>query len=145
MAWPPLIIEQTYNAPVGKVWQAISDPIEMKQWYFDIPNFKPEVDFEFSFIGENEGRKFIHLCKILEVIPNRKLSYSWRYQDFGGSSKVNFELSGEGLSTTLRLVHEGLESFPKTKDFARDNFYKGWTHLLGLNLTNFMALSDINS
>ncbi len=136
-----MIIEQSYNAPVSKVWQALTVPEQMKQWYFDIPYFKPMVDFEFSFIGENEGRKFTHLCKIIEVIDERKLSYSWRYKDYVGTSIVNFELSEEGMGTKLRLVHEGLETFPKTKDFAKENFFMGWTQLHGLNLTKLMALS----
>ncbi len=34
----PFIIERTYNAPVSKVWSAITDKDQMKQWYFDIPS-----------------------------------------------------------------------------------------------------------
>jgi uncharacterized protein YndB with AHSA1/START domain len=34
------------------VWKAITNAADMKQWYFDIPGFKPEVGFEFSFNRE---------------------------------------------------------------------------------------------
>ena len=47
----PFVIERTYNAPVEKVWKAITDNDLMKQWYFKIAAFKPEVGFEFSFDG----------------------------------------------------------------------------------------------
>ena len=36
----PIVIEQTVNAPVSKVWQAITDKNQMKQWYFDLKEFK---------------------------------------------------------------------------------------------------------
>ncbi|HYJ64426.1 MAG TPA: SRPBCC domain-containing protein, partial [Parafilimonas sp.] len=45
------VIERTYNAPVNKVWKAITDRDLMQQWYFNIAAFKPEVGFEFTFDG----------------------------------------------------------------------------------------------
>jgi len=52
----PFVIEKTFNAPVQKVWKAITSKEEMKQWYFDIPDFKPEVGFEFQFTGGCEEK-----------------------------------------------------------------------------------------
>ena len=73
----PIVIERTYNASVEKVWKAITDRDEMKKWYFDIAEFKAEPGFEFEFVGEGkQGEKFLHLCKVDEVIKNKKLSYS---------------------------------------------------------------------
>lgn len=31
-----LIIERTYEAPIEKVWEAITNKDQMKQWYCDI-------------------------------------------------------------------------------------------------------------
>ena len=45
-----VVIERTFNAPVAKVWNAITDAEEMRQWYFDLKEFKPEVGFEFEFV-----------------------------------------------------------------------------------------------
>ena len=134
----PLITESTYNAPVDIVWQAITDREQMKQWYFDIESFKPEVGFEFTFKGENEGRVYIHLCKITELIPGRRLKHSWRYQDYEGISYVTFELFPEGNKTRIKLTHEGLESFPTLPDFARNNFKEGWTMIIGTLLKDFV-------
>jgi len=134
----PLITESTYNAPVDVVWQAITDREQMKQWYFDIESFKPEVGFEFTFKGENEGRVYIHLCKITELIPGRKLKHSWRYQDYEGISYVTFELFPEEDKTRIKLTHEGLESFPTLPDFARNNFKEGWTMIIGTLLKDFV-------
>jgi uncharacterized protein YndB with AHSA1/START domain len=76
----PFVIERTFNAPVLKVWKAITDKDEMKKWYFDLKEFKPEVGFEFRFYGgPDENRQYLHICKITEVIPGRKLAYNWKY------------------------------------------------------------------
>jgi uncharacterized protein YndB with AHSA1/START domain len=133
----PFVIERVYNAPVEKVWKAITNKDDMRQWYFDLPEFKPEVGFEFQFEGKNEDRCYLHLCKITEVIAGRKLTYSWRYDGYEGNSFVSFELFPEGNKTRLRLTHEGLETFPiNNPDFAKKNFVAGWTELIGTQLQN---------
>ena len=50
---------------------------------------------------------FVHLFKVTEVVPQKKLAYTWRYKDFEGSSLVSFELFEEGDKTRLRLTHTG--------------------------------------
>ncbi len=135
----PFVIERTYNAPVNKVWKAITDRDLMQQWYFNIAAFKPEVGFEFTFDGGSKEKTYTHLCKILEVIPNKKLSYSWRYKDYEGNSVVTFELFDEGEKTRLKLTHTGLETFPQvSKDFSKESFTQGWTHIIGTSLKNFV-------
>ena len=137
----PIIVERIYNAPVEKVWNAITDRDEMKKWYFDLVEFKAEPGFEFQFYGEGkQGEKFLHLCKVIEVIPKKKLTYSWRYDGYEGNSFVTFELFPEGNKTKLKLSHKGLESFPITanKDFAKENFMEGWTYIIGTGLREFV-------
>jgi len=121
-----VVIERTFNAPVGRVWQALTEVEEMRRWYFDLKEFKPEVGFEFEFIVEHEGVKYHHLCKITEVTPQKKIAYTWRYKGHEGDSLVTFELAADGNKTRLKLTHEGLETFPKTPAFARENFNQGW-------------------
>jgi uncharacterized protein YndB with AHSA1/START domain len=138
MIQEPLVIEVTYNASVEKVWQALTDNEQMKQWYFDIDGFRPEVGFQFTFKGENEGRVFIHLCRITEVTPFQKLKHSWQYEGLDGLSYVTFELFPKEDQTRLKLTHEGLETFPQNKDFQRENFVQGWTQITGTHLRNFL-------
>ena len=133
------VIEHTYAAPIEKVWEAITNKEQMKQWYFDIAEFKPEVGFEFSFTGENEEVIYVHLCRITEVIPNKKLSHTWTYKDYPGSSLLTWELFDEGNNTRVKLTHEGLETFPQDKkDFSRESFSAGWSYILGTSLKNFL-------
>lgn len=135
-----IVIERTYNASAEKVWKAITDKDQMKQWYFDIAGFKPEAGFEFQFYGEGKtGEKFLHLCKITDVIKNKKLRHSWRYDGYEGISFVTFELFDEDGKTRLKLTHEGLETFPvtATNDFAKENFAEGWTYIIGTALKEY--------
>ena len=122
-----LVIERTFNAPVARVWKALTDVEQMRQWYFELKEFKPEVGFEFEFSVEHKGMNYHHLCKITEVIPQKKLVHTWRYKGHEGNSLVTFELFAEGNKTRLKLTHDGLDSFPKTSAFARENFKQGWT------------------
>src|SRR5947209_19344007 len=98
----PIIIEQVVDAPVEKVWDALTTPQLMKQWYFDIPGFRADVGFEFQFEGGTETHKYIHKCRITEAIPGRKLSHSWRYDGYEGNSLVSFELTPQGKRTLVR-------------------------------------------
>jgi uncharacterized protein YndB with AHSA1/START domain len=136
----PFVIERTYHAPVERVWKALTDKDQMKLWYFDVSGFKPEVGFEFSFQGNgSEGQKYTHLCVVKEVIPPKKLAYTWRYKAYEGDSLVTFELFSEGENTRLRLTHEGLETFPAGHpDFAKTSFAMGWTQLIGSLLKDFV-------
>jgi uncharacterized protein YndB with AHSA1/START domain len=137
-----VVVERTFSAPPERIWKALTDVEEMRRWYFDLKEFKPEVGFEFEFTVEHEGMKYHHLCKITEVIPQKKLAYTWRYKGHEGNSLVTFELFADGDKTRLKLTHEGLETFPKTPSFARKSFMEGWTQIIGSSLREFLESDD---
>ena len=134
----PIVVERTLNAPMARVWQALTDVDQMRQWYFDLKEFRAEVGFEFDFVVEHEGNRYHHLCKVIEVIPEKKIAYTWRYKDAPGDSLVRIELSPTGNRTQLKLTHAGIESFPKTTAYARKNFEAGWTSIIGSELKQFV-------
>jgi len=133
-----VVIERTFDAPVARLWKALTDADEMRVWYFDLKEFRPEVGFEFEFTVEHEGTSYRHLCKVMEVIPQEKIAYTWRYAGEKGDSLVTFELFADGDRTRLKLTHEGLETFPKLPAYARTNFEKGWTEIIGSSLKQFV-------
>jgi uncharacterized protein YndB with AHSA1/START domain len=133
-----VIMERILNAPVGRVWAALTEVDQMREWYFDLKEFIPRVGFEFEFVVEHEGNRYHHLCRITEVIPERKISYTWRYQGEPGNSLVMFELFPDGNKTRLKLTHTGIETFPKTPAYARKNFETGWNVLIGSELKQFV-------
>ena len=135
----PVVVERSYNAPVNKVWEALTDNAKMKQWYFDIADFKPEVGFEFEFTGGDPNDKmYLHKCVVKVVEPNKKLAYSWRYDGYEGESLVTFELTEEGSGTHIKVTHTGLETFPPLEAFNPKNFDMGWNHILGTSLKEFV-------
>ena len=136
----PLIVERTLNAPVSRVWQALTDNDKMKQWYFQLESFEPRVGFEFSFSGQgSKGENYKHNCRITAVEPEKKLSYTWVYEGFEGASEVSFELFPENDKTLVRITHTGLESFAgHGPDFVISSFTQGWNHILGISLKEFV-------
>ena len=143
MKHAPVIIERVVTAPVEQVWKSITDPNDMKQWYFDIPSFKAEAGYQFSFIGkDHDGKEWVHLCTVLEVIPNKKFSHTWRYEGYEGESIVTWELTPEGKSTRVKLTHENLESFPPLKSLAKENFVQGWTEIVSRLLPEYLAKQE---
>ncbi len=136
-----VIVERTLKAPVTRVWKALTDVDQMREWYFDLKEFKPQVGFEFEFVVEHEGTTYHHLCRVTEVIPEKKIAYTWRYKSEPGDSLVTIELFAEGDNTRLKLTHTGIESFPKTPAYARKNFEQGWTAIIGTELKQFVEQS----
>ena len=127
----PIVIEKYIPVNREKIWEDLTNPEQMKQWYFDIPDFKPEKGFQFSFTGGPPEKEYIHRCVIQEVIPGKLLTHTWRYEGYPGESVVSWQLEDSGDGTLLKLTHSGLETFPADNpDFARKNFEAGWDSIL---------------
>ncbi|MEO6166994.1 MAG: SRPBCC domain-containing protein [Chitinophagales bacterium] len=135
-----IIVERTFPASAARIWKALTNKEEMKKWYFDLEEFKPEVGFKFQFTGgSDEEHQYLHLCEITEVVENKKLSYSWRYDGYPGNSFVSFELFEQGDQTLLRLTHEGVETFVAAgTDFAKQRFEKGWSDIVHRSLKEYI-------
>jgi uncharacterized protein YndB with AHSA1/START domain len=135
----PIIMEILLNAPVQKVWKALTDKNEMKIWYFDLEEFKPEVGFKFHFTGgPSPEKQYLHLCEITEVIPEKKLAHTWHYDGYPGNSFLTFELTPQGNKTLLKLTHKDLETLPRDNpDFAVRNFEEGWNSIINDALENY--------
>jgi len=136
----PIIIERVFNALISKVWKAITDRDEMGKWYFDLAEFKAETGYKFQFFGgPSPDRQYLHLCEITEVIDERKLSHSWRFDGYRGNSILTFELSAQDNKTLLKLTHSGLETFPEENpDFAKANFVIGWNEIINVSLKKYL-------
>ena len=134
-------LETIFRVTVTRLWKALTDIHEMKQWYFPmLEAFLPEPGFETVFTVHNEGQEYPHRWKITEAIPNQKLGYSWRFDGFPGDSLLSFELFEVPEGTKLRLVHSGLQSFqPKQHpQLSKDNFEAGWNQIIGTALKTYL-------
>lgn len=135
-----IVKEVSLDATPAKVWKAITDKNEMKKWYFDLKEFKAVPGFEFEFEGGPEDRIYIHQCRITEVIPLKKLSYTWSYKGYQGTTLVTFELFEEGDRTRLKLTHQGLERFAvnNNPDLDKKNFDAGWSQIIGISIKDYV-------
>lgn len=136
---PPVIVEKDMDAPAEKIWTALTDPEQMKQWYFDLPGFRPEVGYTFEFWGGTEENQYRHLSQVTEVVPLKRIQYSWRYDGYEGDSLVTFDIFPVGRLTRVKVTHSGLETFPPIADFVRTNFEAGWTDFIGRLLPDFVT------
>ncbi len=134
-------IEHTFEVPADDLWKVLTDEKELRKWYFCVSGFKPEKGYEFSFTGEgHKGEKYIHLCRVTEVIPAKRIQYSWEYEKIQGSTLVTFDLSEEGEKTKLKLTHTGLETLPAgNPDFAKESFEAGWTEIITKSLPGYLS------
>lgn len=135
----PIIVENTLNTDAKTVWEAITQRTRMIQWFFDnIPDFKPEVGFETGFNVQAPSRDFYHFWKVVEVIPNKKISYTWRFKGITGESVSIFEIFEESSRSRLRITNIGLESFPKDiPEFTKESCLGGWNYFMG-RLTDYL-------
>jgi len=123
-----------------KHFRGKESPAKLYAAIVDFPGFVPEPDFEFRFTGgPSPEKQYLHLCRITDVVPEKRLTYSWRYDGCAGNSFVTFELKEEKGGTRLRLTHSGIETFPKDNpDLAKNNFVEGWNHIVNISLKNYL-------
>jgi len=136
----PVIVEQTYQATISKVWNAITDENQMRKWYFEtMHSFKPEVGFETEFNVSSNGIDYLHSWRVTEVIDEKKITYRWKFGGYKGESFVTFELSKDNHLTKLKLSEIGIESFPQDNpDFSRKSWMDGWNYFIRESLKAFL-------
>jgi len=136
----PIVVEQAYTSPIEKVWESITDSSRMRQWFFEnIDSFKPEIGFQTAFNVHFHDKDYLHVWKVTEVIPGKKIVYQWKYGGYPGDSYVAWELSAENNLTKLKLTHSGMESFPRDNpDFAREVCTDGWNFFIRKRLKEFL-------
>ncbi len=142
----PIVIERNFKASTAIIWNALTDLSQLKKWYFDLDGFQPVPGFRFRFAGKGStGEEYMHDCRILEVIPGKKIAYSWTYENREGYSVVSFELFPDGDQTRLVLTHTGVASFAANgSDFMNESFTQGWTEIIGNQLRLFLEAGTGN-
>jgi uncharacterized protein YndB with AHSA1/START domain len=132
----PIIVEEIFSRDVKTVWNAITEADLMHQWFFEnIPDFKAVVGFETQFEVTSGEKTFLHLWKIIDVIPLKKITYRWKYHNYSGEANVVFELFEENGMTKLRLTNIVIEDFPdEIPEFLRESCLGGWKYFINERL-----------
>ena len=98
--------------PPGAVWEYLTNAALMELWLMK-NDFQPVVGHEFQFRTKpHPDVDFggIFYCKVLEVVPFKKLSYSWKGGIDGRTtldSIVVWTLTPTATGTELHLKHSG--------------------------------------
>ncbi|KPH14957.1 SRPBCC domain-containing protein [Chryseobacterium sp. ERMR1:04] len=136
----PITVQFKINAPIEKVWKALTNKNEMKNWYFDIPDFELEVGKQFNFYEPGDEKKYHHQGEILEIISHQKLKHSWSYPEFSNEkTTVNWEIQPADGETIVTLIHENIDNFKEFgENFSRESFTEGWNGIIGQSLRQYL-------
>jgi uncharacterized protein YndB with AHSA1/START domain len=100
-----------FQHPPEAVWQYLTSAELMELWLMK-SDFKPVMGHEFQFrVNPIPSLDFdgIIYCKVLEIVPFKRLSYSWKLGPGDGSinvdSVVRWELLPKDKGTELLLDH----------------------------------------
>ena len=129
-----------YSHKPEMVWEYLTKADLIAQWLMQ-NDFKPVVGHEFQFRHSPMpayGFDGFVYCKVLEIVPFKKISYSWK----GGPGKgeitldsiVTITLTEKDNGTELTLQHDGFTSVNESVFAIMDN---GW-------LQNIKKISGYN-
>lgn len=120
----------SFEHPKEVVWEYLTDPSLLSQWLMET-NFKPIVGHKFQLYAKPSVKMRFDgniYCEVLEIIPFKKLSFSWK----GGPSKekvtldsvVTWELFQTEKGTDLVLEHKGFKGLRNFVGYVFMN--EGW-------------------
>ena len=131
-----LEIKRFFKVPRNRVYQAWTDPAQLRQW-FGPENVRTRdlvaetrVGGKFRWdLTDPEGEEMTVFGEYRELVPGRKIVFTWKFEgdeDWKDhTSIVTVELSDRDGGTELRLIHEQLPS-----EQSRDGHNEGWNSSL---------------
>jgi len=107
----------TFDEHIAKVWQGLTDPAIVKQYFFGT-NLKSDwkVGGPITFSGEWDGKSYEDKGTILAIDPPRLLKYSYWSSMSGTEDKpenyanVTYALSEKDGVTTLEITQDNVKS-----------------------------------
>jgi uncharacterized protein YndB with AHSA1/START domain len=120
------------HAPAAKVWDALTKPDQIKQWFFGVnteTNWK--VGSPIVHKGEYQGKPYEDKGEILAFEPQKELAYT-HWSSMSGLldqpenyQHVSYTLSSKGDTTEVTISESNLPS-----EEARDLSDKSWKSVL---------------
>jgi uncharacterized protein YndB with AHSA1/START domain len=121
-------VERDIPFPPEKIWRALTEPHLIEEWLMK-NDFALDVGRPFKLTGDWGSVD----CEVLEIEPNRLLSYSWNAM--GLESTVTFTLTKTGAGTRLRVDQVG---FRADQEQAFRGAQYGWQKFFA-NLEELLA------
>ena len=134
--------EIVVDAPIERVWRAVSSPDEISQWFGDVTEFETREGSKALFGWTEFGQSFE--AEIVTVDEPFRFAYRWALEaakslEESHVTHVEFTLERDGEATRLTLVESGFAALPD--DEYQEHFgenSKGWTAELE-DLRTFLA------
>lgn len=133
-----LRLERKFNAAPRRVFAAWIDAKQIAQWFgprgfrmqVQAMRVAPEGKYRFGMTPPDGGQTRYIVGRYLEIEPNRKLVFSWAWQDDTAcndthapdDSLVTVRFYPDGDGTRIVLEHERL-----TSDESREGHRSGWS------------------
>jgi uncharacterized protein YndB with AHSA1/START domain len=103
-----LAFEIDLNHAPEKVWRALTDPSLLAEWLLPAVGFQLNPGAAFTFQAPPlPGWDGIVNCRVVEIEPQRKLTYAWVVGDI--DTIVTFTLTPTTSGTRLLLVQSGFK------------------------------------
>lgn len=105
------IVRELPHEP-ARVFSALTDPAKMSQWFFCSEPGRTKVTSDFRPGGKymvemsHDGAPVVIDGVYLEIVPPKKLVFTWNSSRGVKDSKVTFELSPISKGTKLVITHE---------------------------------------
>ena len=128
-----IMVEETLPHAPALVWRAVTTPDLIARWVRMTPSgFVAAVGARFTFRTDPAGAWDGTIrCEVLEVVPERRLVWSWRGGDAANTgygapldTVVTITLTPSDAGTHLRIVHSGF-ALPRNHT-AFTNMGGGW-------------------
>jgi uncharacterized protein YndB with AHSA1/START domain len=131
-----IVVEETVPHAPDTIWKALTVGELMGRWLMPTAGFEPVEGNRFTFTTKAAGAwDGIIQCQVLEVVPNKRLVYSWKgghehNVGYGAplDTVVTFTLEPAGTGTRIRLVHAGFV-LPRNEG-ALTNMGEGWRKII---------------
>jgi uncharacterized protein YndB with AHSA1/START domain len=130
---PSLQLKRTFKAPRQRVFQAWTEPEQMKHWSAPSDDFEVTAEADLRVGGKYRiqmkhkgGNVHVAFGEYREVKPPEKLVYTWAWEDGSVTDTlVTVEFRDLGRETEVILTHERF-----TSTDWRDKHSEGWTGCL---------------
>ena len=145
--YPVINREIIVNAPIDKVFSAVSDQDQLTNWFPDIAVLEKweegRVSFKFLKSDKNNLDKDHEMNgKTIKFIPNKELSYTWQFQnmpDFSTNTIVTWRFESLAKNKTkVILRHSGFTEDDREK---YNEHSQGWTWFVN-RLGNYLTKGE---
>ena len=115
------------NAPVSKVWQALTEPAQIKQYLFGTNTVSDwKKGSPISYEGEWEGKKYKDKGTIIEIVPE-KLLHTTYWSSMGGKedkpenyNNVIYELQPQNGKTLITISQDNIDTEEQLKHMEQN-------------------------